>query len=82
MITLTNTQTEQAIELLRDAQEHLREAVEALDSYYRLTQDEGTKAYIRNHLRIMIDEDHGFLTRDRNLEQVISALEEDDLYDE
>ena len=60
----------------------LLEAWQLISGYCQESGDRNTQAYIADHLRILIDEDHGFLSRDRNLSDVIQALrngETDDL---
>lgn len=74
-MTTTTTSKQEAIELLIDAQEAMREAYDKLIEYDLLTNDGHTKAYITDHLRIMIDNQHSFLTLDTNLEQVIEQWE-------
>lgn len=76
MNTLNKHQIEDAVDMLRTAQEHLRNAVSELDAYYALTNDTSTKRYIRDHLRTMIDDEHGFISRDRNLNDALLQIEE------
>ena len=79
---MTENRTEDWIANLEQAQALLLEAWQLISGYCQESGDRNTQAYIADHLRILIDEDHGFLSRDRNLGDVIQALrngETDDL---
>jgi hypothetical protein len=79
---MTGNQIEEWIVNLEQAQELMLEAWQLVSGYCQESGDRNTQAYIADHLRILIDEDHGFLSRDRNLGDVIRALrtgEMDDL---
>lgn len=71
-----------ALEMLEDAQEHMRQAIESLRCYVELTGDRHTEAYILDHLRIMTSSDHGFMSRDANVGDVIDQLLHQDIEDE
>lgn len=62
------------ISLVETAQDHLREAIACLEIYVRRSGDNHTKAYILDHLEIMCSEDHGFFSRDPNLDGVLEGL--------
>jgi len=62
---------------LYEAQEHIYEAIEQLEWYVGETDDQNTKAYIVDHLKIMVSGDHGFMSRDKNLGDVIEAFSSD-----
>lgn len=64
------------IDNLREAQDLLREAHNIISEYCEEANDRNTEAYLADHLRIMIDADHGFLDGSLNLESVIERLEE------
>lgn len=64
-------------EILRDAQEKLFEAIELLEQYVQATDDKAAEAYIVDHLKIMASRDHGFLSRDTNIDDLIAAVEAD-----
>jgi hypothetical protein len=79
---MTGNRIEEWIANLEQAQELMLEAWQLVIGYCQESGDRNTQAYIADHLRILIDEDHGFLSRDRNLANVIHALhagEMDDL---
>ena len=79
---MTGNRIEEWIANLEQAQALLLEAWQLVSGYCQESGDRNTQAYIADHLRILIDEDHGFLSRDRNLANVIQALrtgEMDDL---
>lgn len=62
-------------ELAREAQEKLLEAIDLLRRAVNGHPTErNTKAYIIDHLRIMASSDHSFLSRDKNLDEVIEEL--------
>jgi hypothetical protein len=70
-----------ALNLVEQAQEKLFETIELLRQYVDLTADRHTEAYILDHLVIMASADHGFLSRESNLGEVIDGLlhpDEDD----
>ena len=67
------------IEKVREAQELLLEAIDLIAEAVKETQYEShTKAYMIDHLKIMASSDHGFLTRDLNLDELINGLEDPD----
>lgn len=70
-----------ALDMLRDALEQLREVNETLRQANRILKDSHAQAYLLDHLRIMTDSDHGFLSRDYSLEQWIADLEKGKLDD-
>lgn len=57
-------------DLIRDAQQHLRDAIELLESYVEQTNDDEAQAYIIDHLKIYTSADHSFLSRDLNLDDL------------
>ena len=63
------------IEMLTEAQEKLFEAIELIEEATSGTDNqENTKAYLLDHLRIMASNDHDFLSRDLNIDKVIAKL--------
>lgn len=71
----TQFDQEEALDLLIDAQDHMRSAIESLRQYVKLTHDRHTEAYILDRLTIMTTRDHGFMGNDRNLDDLISEFE-------
>ncbi len=72
------------ISRLQEAQDLLREALDILKDVSNGT-DSGSgmaDAYIIPHLTIMIDNDHGYMSRDYNIEDWIKDLREDSDDDE
>jgi len=63
-----------ALNLVEQAQEKLFESIELLRQYCDLTGDRHTRAYILDHLVIYASADHGFLSHDPNLGEVIDGL--------
>lgn len=79
----TKQDYEEAIEAVRQAQELLSQAYDLMEDAVRKTNDRNAEAYLLDHLKIMMTEDHGFLSRDLNcdtwverMEEAISELEE------
>ena len=72
MNKLDSKQLEEARELLLEAQERMEDAVQALKAYVKLTDDRHTKAYLVDHLECMVSSNHGFLSRDVNIDTVAS----------
>lgn len=65
------------IEMVRDAQSMIIEAYALVAQAIQGTPSEAnTRAYILDHLYILATEEHSFLTRDKNLDDVIRELEE------
>jgi len=69
-----------ALELLYTAQEHMLTAIEALRKYVEVTGDRHTEAYILDHLVIMTTANHGFMSRNANIEQLIANVERGEDY--
>jgi hypothetical protein len=63
-------------DLLYEAQEHLNEAIRLLDNYVRETGDSNAEAYIVDHLRIYAGRDHGFLSRDLNIDDLLERVDD------
>jgi hypothetical protein len=61
--------------MVRDAQEQLFEAIENIKEATKGLPNQGYwKAYMIDHLQIMASADHGFLSRDANLDQLLQEL--------
>jgi hypothetical protein len=54
----------------------MTEALYALRDYVALTGDKHTEAYIVDHLAIMTSESHGYLSHNKNLDEVLEELDE------
>ena len=65
---------DERIDMIREAQEHLFQAIEILEK--ATAGDGNAKAYLVDHLKIMASEDHGFLSRDLNLDKLIERYRE------
>lgn len=70
---MTTTRNE-LYDLLSDAQAELLNAIEHLQTYVRLTDDRAAEAYIVDHLKIIATANHGFLSRDLNIDDLIERL--------
>ena len=71
-------------DLIRDAQQHLRDAIELLESYVEQTNDNEAQAYIIDPLKIYTSAGHGF-GRDLNLDDLAeraAALEDEEIDDD
>jgi hypothetical protein len=66
------------IGMVRDAQEMIIEAYALIaQAVQGLPSEANTRAYVLDHLYILATSEHGFLSRDKNLDDVIRELEED-----
>lgn len=65
---------DERIDMIREAQEHLFQAIEILEK--ATAGDGNAKAYLVDHLKIMASQDHGFLSRDLNLDKLIERYRE------
>lgn len=63
---------------LYEAQEHLYEVIRLIETYVSQTNDRNAEAYLLDHLRIFAGRDHGFLSRDLNIDDLIERLDERD----
>ncbi len=73
---MNEQEKQELIDQLYDAQEKLFEIIETLDNYVNLTDDQNAKAYLVDHLKIMASKDHGFLSRDLNIEDLFDRVQE------
>lgn len=69
---------ESLLDTLYEAQEHLNQAIALLETYVRETNDYNAEAYLVDHLKIFAGRNHGFLSRDLNLDDLIDRLDEID----
>ena len=68
--------TDEARDLLLEAQAQMQSAIENLQKYVDLSRDRMTEVYILDHLKIMTSCDHGFLSRNRNIDDAIISLDD------
>lgn len=68
------TNYDRLYDLLYDAQAELLNAIEHLETYVRLTNDREAEAYIVDHLKILATRDHGFLSSDLNLDDLLERV--------
>lgn len=72
-------ETNERINLCRQAQELIEEAIECLEQAVQGSNSKGwAEAYIIARLKIVKDDDHGYATRDQNINDLISNLEDDE----
>ena len=70
---------EEKANIVREAQEKLNEVIELLES----VNDSGYyEAYILDHLKIMASREHGFVSRDANLDDWAESFEKSEGDDE
>ncbi len=72
-----------SVELLYEAQSQMEDALQNLQRVYRSLQGtelsstaERLKSYIIGHLEPMISSDHGWMTRDISIDEIIEELKE------
>lgn len=72
-------ETQEKIVLLREAQDHLRKAIEALESAYEGDSRSSNYTYsmVLQSLEIALDDEHPFMTRDPSIETLINELEDE-----
>lgn len=68
--------TESLKDLIYEAQEHLNEAISLLETYVREANDSYAEDYIVDHLKIFAGRDHGFLSSDLNLDDLLEQLDD------
>lgn len=78
MIKLMNADRDDLRNTLYEAQEHLNEAIRLLETYVRQTDDRNAEAYLLDHLKIFAGRNHGFLSSDLNIDDLIARLDESD----
>lgn len=73
-------EAETPIEKVTAAQDILKTVISILQEVVDETGDRNAEAYVVDHLKIIASNDHGFLSRDLNLDKWIERLEraEDD----
>ena len=64
---------QEKLELLMDAQDKLNECIELLEQAEGENPD--TRAYLIDHLKIMASKDHGFLSKDLNIDDLIDRVQ-------
>lgn len=67
---------QEILDTLLDAQEKLFEAIEILDNYVRETNDQNAQVYLVDHLKIMASDNHGFMSKDLNLDELMERVQE------
>lgn len=68
--------TEDLRDTLQEAQEALNEAIRLLEIYVRETDDREAQAYLVDHLKIFAGRDHGFLSSDLNIDDLLERVDE------
>jgi hypothetical protein len=63
------------VDKIRLAQELLQASIEIMEGVAEETNDGHAKAYMVDQLKILVSENHGFLSRDYNLDKWIEKLE-------
>ena len=70
-----NYSKQEKIDMLLDAQEKLFEVIETIEEVF--PEDGNVKAYMIDHLRIKASSDHGFLSSDLNINELIERIQND-----
>ncbi len=81
-MNLTTHDIESLTDALTDAQDHLNQAIKLIAYYVRATDDAYAEAYLLDHLKIFAGRDHGFLSGDLNIDDLIEQLNESEADDE
>lgn len=68
--------TDDLRDTLEEAQEKLYEAIRLLEIYVRETGDRYAEAYLVDQLKVHAGRDHGFLSSDLNIDDIIEHLDE------
>ena len=68
---------EELKDMLYEAQDHLYNAIELLNIYVQETDDQNAKTYLVDHLKIMTSSNHGFLSQDVNIDDLINRIDEE-----
>ncbi len=76
MTTLTAIERDSLRDDLYEAQDHLNQAIDLIENYVRRTGDGMAEAYILDHLRIFSSSNHGFISDDMNIDDLITGLDE------
>lgn len=74
-MTMTTTQLH---DLLYDAQAELFNAIEHLETYVRETNDIEADNYLLAQLKILASRQHGYLSSDLNIDDLLDRLDETD----
>lgn len=67
-------ETYEKLDMLEEAREHLQQAIELIKGVF--PDDEYVKAYIIDQLRIRAGGDHGFLSGDLSIDDLIERVSE------
>lgn len=76
MSNLTRDELYEIQKRLEKIQRKMQKQVENLEEVIDRLGDENSRAYILDHLKILVSDNHGFLSRDRNLSDMIEAVQE------
>lgn len=68
--------TDQLHDLLYDAQALLFNAIDLLETYVRQTNDVHADNYLLAQLKILASNQHGYLTSDLNIDDLIGSLDD------
>lgn len=73
---LSTRNTDDLRDTLQEAQEKLYEAIRLLEIYVRETNDRNAQAYLVAPLKIHAGRNHGYLSSDLNIDDLIDRLDE------
>ena len=78
----TTTAADDLRDNLQEAQEKLYEAIRLLEIYCRETNDRNAEVYLVAPLKIHAGRDHGYLSSDLNIDDLIDRLDETEMDDD
>jgi len=67
-----NLTDEEKVDKLREAQEKLFDAIDLIEKVF--PDDKNVRTYLIDHLRIYASDEHGFLTSDPNLDELMNRF--------
>jgi hypothetical protein len=82
MKTFTSSELYDIQERLEKIQRKMLKQVGKLEKVIDELEDENSRAYILDHLKILVSNDHSFLTRDKSISDMIERLQEWEEQDE
>ncbi|MBP8055139.1 MAG: hypothetical protein KA314_04825 [Chloroflexi bacterium] len=76
MNSFTSEELYEIQERLEKIQRKMLKQIGKLEEVIDQLGDENSRAYILDHLKILVSDNHSFLTRDRSISDMINSLQE------
>lgn len=76
MNSFTSEELYEIQEKLEKIQRKMLKQIGKLEEVIDQLGDENSRAYILDHLKILVSDNHNFLTRDRSISDMINSLQE------